>query len=134
MSSNWTSSGCLWRELRLSVLLCVMRSYSNCSKLKEATAILNSMVQSIDAEIASCKPEGTNSLYAKLLRVYSVGIETNCHNNEGEAALSLLHEMAEKVHLSVPIPRSSYLVLFSYYSSIADHLSPQEVKDKLKDM
>ena len=42
--------------------------------------------------------------------------------------------MAGKVNNSVPIPRSCYLVLFSYFSSISGVLSPQEGKDKLKEM
>ena len=94
---------------------------------------MNKMVHDLDDDISHCNSEERKKqLYARLLKVYSVGIEANCHNNEGEAALSLLHEMAGKVNNSVPIPRSCYLVLFSYFSSISGVLSPQEVKDKLK--
>ncbi|OAO15816.1 hypothetical protein AV274_2457 [Blastocystis sp. ATCC 50177/Nand II] len=117
------------------VLLCVIRSYSNCNKLKESTIIMNKIVHDLDDIISHCNSEERKKqLYARLLKVYSVGIEANCHNNEGEAALSLLHEMAGKVNNSVPIPRSCYLVLFSYFSSISGVLSPQEVKDKLKEI
>ena len=126
--------GFFW-EMSCSVLLCVIRSYSNCNKLKESTTVMNKMVKDLDDAIAHCdSEEKRKQLYSRLLKVYSVGIETNCHNNEGEAALSLLHEMAGKVNNSVPIPRSCYLVLFSYFSSISGVLSPQEVKDKLKEM
>ena len=96
---------------------------------------MNKMVHDLDDDISHCNSEERKKqLYARLLKVYSVGIEANCHNNEGEAALSLLHEMAGKVNNSVPIPRSCYLVLFSYFSSISGVLSQQEVKDKLKEM
>lgn len=121
--------------IRCSVLLCVIRSYSNCNKLKESSTIMNKMVTDLDDAISHCdSEEKKKQLYARLFKVYSVGIEANCHNNEGDAALTLLHEMAGKVNNSMPIPRSCYLVLFSYFSSISGVLSPQEVKDKLKEM
>ena len=119
-----------------NVQLSIIRSYSNCQRLQEALTVMNKLVHSIETQIQSAPDESTkSSLQNQLLKAYSAGIEVNCRNNQGDAALSLLHEMAEKTEHSLAIPRSCYTVLFNYFSSNDTELeNSKSIKEKLNEM
>ena len=119
-----------------NVQLSIIRSYSNCQRLEDALSVMNNLIHSIESQIQSATDESTKAaLRSQLLKAYSTGIEVNCRNNQGDAALSLLHEMAEKTEHSLPIPRSCYTVLFNYFSSNdAESESLKNVKAKLNEM
>ena len=116
-----------------NVQLSVIRSYSNCQRLQDALNQMNSLIKSTQEQLRQTTDADTvTRLQNQLLKVYSVGIEANCNNNEGEAALTLLHEMADVTQNAVAIPRSCYLVLFNYFANT--ELEASVVKEKLKDM
>ena len=120
-------------SLDSNVQLSVIRSYSNCQRLQDALSLMDSLIKSIQQQLRQATDEDTVAhLRNQLFKVYSVGIESNCNNNEGDAALALLHEMAEATQNAVAIPRSCYLVLFNYFSNT--ELETSVVKEKLKDM
>ena len=119
-----------------NVQLSIIRSYSNCQRLQEALTVMNNLVYSIETQIQRAPDESTkSSLQYQLLKAYSAGIEVNCRNNQGDAALSLLHDMAEKTEHSLAIPRSCYTVLFNYFSSNDTELeNSKSIKEKLNEM
>ena len=116
-----------------NVQLSVIRSYSNCQRLQDALNLMNSLIKSTQEQLRQATDADTvTRLQNQLFKAYSVGIEANCNNNEGEAALTLLHEMADVTQNAVAIPRSCYLVLFNYFANT--ELEASVVKEKLKDI
>lgn len=123
-------------DLDENVQLSIIRSYSNCQRLEDALAVMDKLIHSIETQLQNVPNElSKSSLQTQLLKAYSTGIEVNCRNNQGDAALALLHEMAEKTEHSIAIPRSCYTVLFNYFSSSdAESESSKSVKEKLNEM
>ena len=123
-------------DLDENVQLSIIRSYSNCQRLEDALAVMDKLIHSIETQLQNVPNElSKSSLQTQLLKAYSTGIEVNCRNNKGDAALALLHEMAEKTEHSIAIPRSCYTVLFNYFSSSdAESESSKSVKEKLNEM
>lgn len=119
--------------ISISILLSVIRSYGHCQLLSESLTLSSSLITDLQEKLKTATPEEQSSIYSRLYRIYSAEIEVNCHNNKGEDALSILHTMGSLASPPIPIPRSCYMMLFSYYS-LVDQAEHAGVKDKLLEM
>lgn len=128
MRSKWPA-----HIIIISILLSVIRSYGHCQLLSESLTLSSALITDLQEKLKVATPEEQSSIYSRLYRVYSAEIEVNCHNNKGEEALKILHTMSSLASPPLPIPRSCYMMLFSYYS-LVDQAEHAAVKDKLLEM
>lgn len=93
-----------------SVVLAIIRSFGYKKDVKSAMELMRSSLDTLP----TTSPQSSSQI-----KLFTVGIEMNLHNNLYQEALDLLHEMVTVTNGTEAVPRSCYMLLFSRFSSIS---------------